>query len=287
VKENIMPLVHHTYGKGRVRVLRLHRAEHGRHEVRELTLRVLLEGDFGRAFTEADNATSVATDSVKNLVNVVARENLSAEAEPFCRAVGARFLDRYPQIARVVVSAHETRWRRLVLDGQPHPYGFTLDANGKPTVRVTADRDGTHTSSGVEGFTFMKTTESGWVGYVMDEYTTLPETSDRIAATSMDASWDWQRDPTSFPEANDRVLDVMLRVFSATYSASVQDSLYRMGEAVLDAVPEVARVRMACPNKHYIPVNLAPFGLDNRNQVFLPTDEPHGQIECTVGRGEA
>ena len=282
-----MPLIHTTYGKGRVRVLRLHRAGDGRHEVRELTMKVLLEGDFDRSFTEADNATTVATDTVKNLVNVVAREHLDADSEPFCRAVAARFLDRYEQVARVVASAHETRWQRLVVDGKPHLHGFTLDANGKPTVRVVASREGTETISGVEGFTFMKTTESGWVGYVMDEFTTLPETRDRIAATSMDASWDWQRDPPSFPEANRRVLDTMLRVFSTTYSESVQDSLYRMGEAVLEAVPEVARVRMACPNKHYIPINLAPFKLDNRNQVFLPTDEPHGQIECAVGRGEA
>ena len=218
-------------------------------------------------------------------MNVVARENLIAEAEPFCRAVATRFLARYPQVGQVAVTAHETRWRRLAIDGEPHPYAFTLDANGKPIVRVTANRETAETTSGVEGFTFMKATESGWTGYVMDEYTTLPETRDRIAATSMDASWDWHRDPDSFPEANGRVLDTMLRVFSTTYSESMQDSLYRMGEAVLHAVPELARVRMACPNKHYIPVNLKVFDLDNRNQVFLPTDEPHGQIECTVGRG--
>ncbi len=280
-----MALIQNTYGKGRVRTLRLRRAEDGRHEVRELALKVLLDGDFGRAYTEADNTTSVATDTIKNLVNVVAHESLGAEAEPFCQAVAARFLDRYPQVARVTVTAHETRWQRLVLDGQPHPHSFTLDANGKPTVLVAASRNGVETRSGVEGFTFMKTTESGWAGYVMDEYTTLAETRDRIVATSMDASWAWQSDPPNFPEANARVLDTMLRVFATTYSASVQDSLYRMGEAVLEAVPEVASLRMACPNKHYIPINLAPFGLHNQGEVFLPTDEPHGQIECTVGRG--
>ena len=279
-----MALIQNTYGKGRVRTLRLHRAEDGRHEVRELALKVLLDGDFGCAYTEADNTTSVATDTIKNLVNVVAHESLGAEAEPFCQAVAARFLDRYPQVARVTVTAHETRWQRLVLDGQPHPHSFTLDANGKPTVLVAASRSGVETRSGVEGYTIMKTTESGWVGYVMDEYTTLAETRDRIVATSMDASWAWRSDPPSFPEANARVLDTMLRVFATTYSASVQDSLYRMGEAVLEAVPEVASLRIACPNKHYIPINLAPFGLHNQGEVFLPTDEPHGQIECTVGR---
>ena len=58
-----------------------------------------------------------------------------------------------------------------------------------------------------------------------------------------------------------------------------------MGEAALAAVPEISEVSMACPNMHFIPMNLSAFGLDSNNDVFLPTDEPHGQIECTVGRG--
>ena len=58
-----------------------------------------------------------------------------------------------------------------------------------------------------------------------------------------------------------------------------------MATAALGKVPEIERVSLACPNKHYIPIDLSRFGLTNENQVFLPTDEPHGQIECTVARG--
>ena len=58
-----------------------------------------------------------------------------------------------------------------------------------------------------------------------------------------------------------------------------------MGEAALAAVPEISEISMACPNMHFILMNLSAFGLDNNNDVFLPTDEPHGQIECTVGQG--
>jgi urate oxidase len=50
-------------------------------------------------------------------------------------------------------------------------------------------------------------------------------------------------------------------------------------------VPEISEISMACPNMHFILMNLSAFGLENNNDVFLPTDEPHGQIECTVGRG--
>jgi urate oxidase len=105
-----------------------------------------------------------------------------------------------------------------------------------------------------------------------------------MAATAMDASWRWNAEPASYETANATILGELLRVFATTYSASVQDSLYRMGTAALAAVPEISDISMACPNKHYLLINLSPFGLDNTNQVFTATDEPHGQIECTVGR---
>ena len=281
-----MTLLSSTYGKGRVRVMRL--ASNGDHrEVRELEVRAMLTGDIGRAFTAADNSTTVSTDTIKNAINIVARENLQAGPELFCRAVAERFLERYSSMASVTVSARETRWDRLTIDGVPHSHGFTRQGNGYGTSEVVLDRAGNRVSSGVSGFTFLKATASGWADYVKDSYTTIPETHDRIVATSMEATWRWQRDPADFTVANALVLDTMLRVFATTYSCSVQDSLYRMGMAALDAVPELDTIALACPNKHYLPINLVPFGLDNPNCVFLATDEPYGQIECTVGRDGA
>jgi len=173
----------------------------------------------------------------------------------------------------------------LSFGGKPHPHSFVLDSNGKPTVEVTATRQGSTLASGIDGFTFMKSTQSGWENYVKDPYTTIPETHDRMCATSMVASWKWASKPANYPAANAKILATLLEVFGTTYSASVQDSLYRMGEAALAAVPEISEISMACPNMHFILMNLSAFGLDNNNDVFLPTDEPHGQIECTVGRG--
>jgi urate oxidase len=278
-----MPLIHNRYGKGEVRVMRVHRTS-DRHEVRELTVRVMVEGDFARTYTHADNSTSVPTDTIKNVVNVVARENLALDSEPFCKVVADKLLTSYPQMERVVVSGHETKWVRLASGGAAHPHSFVLDANGTPFCEVHATRATAKFASGVAGYTFMKATQSGWAGYPKDRYTTIPETDDRLCATAMDARWEWSRVPAHFARSNEMILATMLEVFATTYSASVQDSLYRMGEAALGAAPELATVHLACPNKHYLLVNLAPFGVDNQNQVFLPTDEPHGQIECTVGR---
>ena len=68
-----MPLIKNRYGKGRVRVMRIHR-DGDRHEVSQLSVKAMIEGDFARAYTHADNSTSVATDTIKNIVNVVARD---------------------------------------------------------------------------------------------------------------------------------------------------------------------------------------------------------------------
>ena len=72
-----MPLIKNRYGKGRVRVMRIHR-DGERHEVSQLNVKAMIEGDFARAYTDADNSTSVSTDTIKNVVNVVARQNTEA-----------------------------------------------------------------------------------------------------------------------------------------------------------------------------------------------------------------
>ena len=278
-----MTLIAATYGKARVRVMRLTR-EGDHHVPRELTLTVMMRGAFEAAWTGADNRACVATDSVKNIVNVVAAENLSLNSEDFAQAIAARFLDTYPQIAEVTVEAEETRWRRHPIDGTPHGHTFTLDGNGQPFVRLEADRDGAVLRSGLRGYTLMKTTESGWAEFVEDAFRTLPDTQDRICATSMDATWTWTAPPADPVAANAAVLDILITVFATTYSAGVQDSMYRMGEAVLAARPDIAEIQFAMPNKHYVPMNLAPFGIDHGGRIFLPTDEPHGQIEATIAR---
>ncbi|MBS7539037.1 factor-independent urate hydroxylase [Ancylobacter lacus] len=278
-----MPLIRNSYGKGRVRIMRVRR-DSERHEVRELSVRAMLAGAFEASYTVGDNSAVIATDTIKNIVNIVARDNVGLENEDFAGALASYFLDRYAHVDRVEITASETRWARLLVDGAEHDHAFLRDANGHPTVKLTATREARSLVSGIEGFTVLKTTASGWENYWKDEATTLKPTADRLFATSMDASWRWSATPASWPDANRAVLDAALKVFAGTYSPGVQNTMYLMGEAVLAAVPEIAEISMACPNKHYLPIDLSPFDRAFDGQVFTPTDEPHGQIECTVGR---
>jgi urate oxidase len=70
-------------------------------------------------------------------------------------------------------------------------------------------------------------------------------------------------------------------------SLALQQTLWHMGRAVLEAYPFIAEVKMKAPNKHHFVVDLAPFGLDNPGEVFIAADRPYGLIEATVLRDDA
>lgn len=288
-----MRFVRQRYGKANVRVLRVQRTGN-RHEVRESRVTVTLDGAFSRAYTAADNSAVVATDTMKNLVNVLALAHPDATNEAFALAVAQRFMERYEQVSEASVRVEETAWSRMRIDGVEHPHGFVRGEGGTPFARAVVTRTSRRIEAGFRDFAIMKTTGSGFVDFVQDEYTTLPPTADRILATRMAAVWrfaggtpgdggDYGTVASGTTVAGE-IREALLRVFATTYSHSVQDSLYRMGEAALAAAPAVDEITLSMPNVHYLPIDLSPFGQDARGALFLPTDEPNGQIEVTLRR---
>ena len=276
----------HHYGKGRVRVMRLHRGS-DRHTVNELTLSVTLFGDaFAPSYDNADNRPVVATDTMKNLAYVVAAETDGVETLSYLEALSDKYLTLYDHVQAVAIVSSETVWQRLNLDGRPHPHAFQQDGNGKPFLRIDRPRGGGgETEGGIDGRRIMKSTGSAFEDFLRDRYTTLPDVSDRFFATEMTARWAYSGPPADPAAERQAALTAMDRVFADTHSVSVQDSLYRMGCAALDAVPALANVTLAMPNLHYLPTRLDHFGIADSAHVFVPSDEPHGQIQATVERG--
>jgi len=280
-----MKLLGHRYGKSRVRVLKILRAGET-HRIKELDVAVMLSGDFATSYTSGDNTKVVPTDTVKNTVHALAKECLGAESERFALTLARHFLAKYPQVRGVEVEARERLWDRLSVDGAPHPHSFTAARSAQPFARVEATADSQQIESGIADLLILKSTQSGFTGFPRCEFTTLRETDDRIFATALTATWTWSADvePLDFGQANAAILEAMLEPFALNYSPSVQTTLFQMGEAALAACAEIARIHLAMPNKHCLLLDLAPFGLENRNEVFVPTDEPHGQIEATIAR---
>ncbi|MDT0185298.1 urate oxidase, partial [Microbacterium sp. ARD31] len=124
-------------------------------------------------------------------------------------------------------------------------------------------------------------------GFLRDEYTTLPDADDRILATALQAQWSYRPGvDLDWDATYDPVRALLLSTFATTYSRALQETLYAMGRAVLEAHDEITQISFSAPNKHHFLVDLAPFGLDNPGEVFIAADRPYGLIEATVLRDE-
>jgi urate oxidase len=279
-----MQLRDHRYGKARVRLLKILR-EQDRHSIVEIEVKAMFQGDFESSYTAGDNSKVVPTDTIKNTVNVLARKSLTRQIEPFGLVLAEHFLGKYPQVGLCRIEIAQRDWRRMAIDQSLHPHSFLLGGEARRITSVSQKRGGdTEITSGIRDLVMLKSTGSGFAGYPKDDLTTLPETDDRILATSFSATWLYSSPPLDFGQTNDRIVAAMLKVFAQNYSPSAQTTLFRMGSAALALQPEISRIELIMPNKHYLPVNLAPFGLDNNSEVFTPTEEPHGQIEVTMIR---
>lgn len=276
-------LTSHRYGKARVRVAKILRTK-DRQSIVDIEVAAMLEGDFESSYASGDNTKVVATDTIKNTINVLAKEKLGEEIELFAAALGAHFLERYKQVQSADIEISERDWRRMEIDEKPHPHSFVAGSDAKGFTRVVSTRNSHSVESGIRDFVILKTTGSGFENYPRDEFTTLPETADRILATSLRAVWSYSKKPASYRTQNDKIVAVMLKMFANNYSPSAQTTLFEMGTAALEVCPEISQVELAMPNKHYLPIDLSRFGRENKNEVFTPTDEPHGQIEAVVTR---
>jgi len=269
------------YGKSRIRLVKLRRSA-GRHEVVDLTLDVQLEGAFEAVYTEGDNASCLATDTMKNTVYALARHDPLEHVEAFALRLADHFIAT-PAVSSVRISLVEERWDHLAAGGAPDPHAFVKSGGEQWTAEVTRDRGGARVASGLTNLVVMKTADSAFAGFPRDKYTTLPETGDRILATSITASWRYRDGATGFG-AREAIRGALVAAFAAHKSRSVQHTLHAMGEAALAACAEVTEITMVLPNRHHLLVDLSPFGLDNPNEIFVATDQPFGLIEATVKR---
>lgn len=281
------------YGKAETRVVRVVRAG-DRHEIRDLNVTVALAGDLDASYLHGDNAAVLPTDSQKNAVYAFAQEHGIGEPEEFALRLARYFVDSQPAVRWARVSAQEYAWDRVELAGRPAPHSFVRAGGETRLVSVTCTGAAAWVVSGLSDLVLLNTTGSEFRGYPRDRYTTLPETGDRVLATAVEAHW---RHASAGPPAAELPADWaasyaavrghLVEAFADTFSRSLQQTLYAMGERVLAHRPEVAEIRLALPNKHHLLVDLAPFGLPNDNETFVAADRPYGLIEGAVLRDGA
>ena len=273
-----------SYGKSDVRLVKVRRGTN-RHELTDVRVDVALEGDFEAAHTRGNNTDLLATDTMRNTVYALAKDHLTGEVEEFGKKLVEHFLEAGPTIERAHVRFTEHLWDRITVGGREHEHSF-VRAAGERTATVEGDGDSIRVRGGIDDLLVLKTTNSGWEGFLRERYTTLPETDDRVLSTVIAADWAYY-DGTDldFGGVWRGVREQLLVTFTDHYSPSVQNTLYRMGRAVLERFSEIEKIHLSLPNRHHIPYDLERFGMENEGEIFHADPEPYGLLEGTVERG--
>jgi urate oxidase len=266
------------YGKTRVRLTQVIR-DGDRHTVVELSAKILFRGEFADSYTKADNSMVLPTDTIKNTVYVIARRKPIESIEQFSRNLADHFLGSVPHLESVQVEIQQSPWNRI----EDHGSAFVSGGSERRVAMLSKSRGEERLESGVHGVEILKTANSAFSDYLLDELTTIPPTRDRLFGTVMDADWIYRDGVTiDYNAEHARIRSVLLKSFAEHVSESVQHTLYDMAEAALTAVNTLREIHLVMPNKHRLLVDLSKFKLSNPNQIFVPTDEPSGLIEARV-----
>ncbi|MEO6000201.1 MAG: factor-independent urate hydroxylase [Chitinophagaceae bacterium] len=272
-----------AYGKNAVNLSKIIRHE-GYNEFRQVSVNVSLEGDFETAHTLGDNTKILPTDTQKNTVYVLAKEFFTGSIEDFGKQLAVHFFRKNQQISTVTIGITEHLYARIPYGGTDHPYAFISSGDETHTTKIVQNASGVHVSSAINNLLIVKTTDSGFENYISDQYTTLQETNDRIMATRCEASWEYYSLELDYSWHYKTIRAELLRVFAEHQSLSLQQTMYAMGEAILEKNEAVKEISFKMPNKHHILFNLEQFGIDNNNEIFIATDEPYGYITATIVR---
>jgi urate oxidase len=276
-------LLHHNYGASRVRLIKVQRQQ-DRHDLKELSVSIQLEGEFEGSYTAGDNRSILPADTIKNTVYALAKLYTIEQIEEFAQQLINHFLTDNPQVRKVQVKIAEYLWARIPFGGKPHPWSFTPAGPERRTTAVTGTRETILIEAGVENLQIVKTTGSGFEGYVHDPFTTLKESADRILCTAVKATWLYSDNEIPFSVYWHGVRQAILDTFVEHESRSLQYTLHAMAEAVLERYADIAEIRFWLPNKDCRLVDLGLFGLENNNEVFAPAEEPYELIEARLRR---
>jgi urate oxidase len=278
------------YGKAETRVVRIYRDDPD-HQIRDLNVSTALRGDFAAAHLAGDQSRVLPTDSQKNTAYAYAKEKGVGEIEDYALTLARHFVADVEPVRVARVDVDEYRWDRISVAGAPHPHAFVRAGEEIRTATAIVESTDSSTASwllsGLRDLVVLKSTDSEFTGFLKDRYTTLAETRDRVLATSLTAKWRHATPEADWMASYLSVRAALLESFAVVHSLALQQTLWEMGRAVLEAQPGIAEIRLSAPNKHHLVVDLAPFGLENPGEVFHADDRPYGLIQCAVLREDA
>ncbi|MFP7761077.1 factor-independent urate hydroxylase [Marisediminicola sp. LYQ85] len=280
----------HQYGKAESRLVRFRR-DSARHEIQDLNVSTSLRGSFAEAHLYGDQSQVLPTDTQKNTAYAYAKSVGIESIETFGLALARHFVDDIDPVTGARIEIEQYGWTRAVVDGAEHDHTWVRAGEEVRTAAITVDGTGddrhVHVVGGLKDLVLLKSTGSEFRDFLVDEYTTLPATSDRVLATSLVARWRFETLDVEWDAVYASVKRILVAQFATLQSLALQQTLWHMGKAVLAAHPEIAEIRFSAPNKHHFLADLSPFGLENSGEVFHAADRPYGLIQANITRDDA
>jgi urate oxidase len=278
------------YGKAETRVVRIYR-DTPRHEIHDINVSTALRGDFAAAYLVGDQASVLPTDSQKQTAYAYAKEKGLVSIEDYGLTLASHFVDDFEPVHSARVEIEEFAWQRVVVDGNEHDHTWVRRGQEVRTAAITVEGKGsaqkTWVIGGLKDLVILKSTGSEFTGFLLDPYTVLEPTNDRVMATSLSVQWRFTQTDVAWEDIYDGIKQTLVSVFAELHSLALQQTLYEMGKSVLETYPMLAEVRLSAPNKHHFLYDLGRFGIENSNEVFNADDRPYGLIEATVIHDDA
>lgn len=271
------------YGKAENRLVRIVR-DTARHEIRDLTVSTALRGDFTAAHLAGDQSRVLPTDTQKNTCYAYAKSHGVGAVEDYALTLARHFVADVEPVTGARIAVDEHAWDRAPVGPGGHDHAFVRRGTEVRTAVAEVDAEGERVVSGLRDLVLLKSTGSEFAGFLVDEYTTLAETHDRVMSTSLVATWRHSGVDVAWDKTWADVRQILVERFATVHSLALQQTLWEMGRAVLEAHDGIAEISLSAPNRHHFLSDLSPFGLDNPGEVFYAADRPYGLIEAVVTR---
>lgn len=271
------------YGKGDVTVYRLYRdgsGPAGQTPVFGANVTILIYGAaFWPTYTTGDNTNLIATDSMKNFVQRETMNFPGSDLESYCAFLAEKFLAKYPQAEGAQITAAEVPWGGIGARG----VSFTPAGPERAFARLELTRVATaEVRSGILGFRLLRLGGSAFKGFVRDEYTTLPDIANRPLHMWLDLDWTYTEPSAAYSSGavTSKIRDLVLRVFDAFTSGSIQEIIYQIGTKILAEIPAIAEVSLEANNRTWDTI------AENGDAVGVYTDArpPYGCLGLTLRR---
>ncbi|MGB6180225.1 MAG: urate oxidase [Rhodococcus sp. (in: high G+C Gram-positive bacteria)] len=278
------------YGKAENRVVRIYR-DSPRHEIRDVNVSSALRGDFSAAHLVGDQSAVLPTDTQKQTAYAYAKKKGLRHLESYGLDLARHYVDDVDPVHQARIELEEYAWERVSVGGTPHDHTWVRKGQETRVASVTVDGTGDDqkiwVTAGFKDLIILKSTGSEFAGFLEDDFTVLEPTHDRVMATSLEARWRYTTTDVEWDEVYAGVKAAMIEQFATVQSLALQQTLFAMGRAALEAFPFIAEIRMSAPNKHHFLYDTDRFGIENAGEVFNADDRPYGLIQATVERDDA